>query len=56
MLESLGYTVHAMNDGSEAVLFFKDGGGAVDLVILDMVMPGMSGAETFDRIRELNPQ
>lgn len=55
MLESLGYTVYDMNGGSEAVLFFKDGGGAVDLVILDMVMPGMSGAETFDRIRELNP-
>jgi two-component system cell cycle sensor histidine kinase/response regulator CckA len=54
MLQSLGYTVHAMNGGSEAVFFFKDGGGSVDLVILDMVMPGMSGSETFDRIRELN--
>ncbi len=27
----------------------------VDLVLLDMTMPGLSGGETFDRIRELNP-
>ena len=47
MLESLGYTVHAMNDGSEAVSFLKDAKCAVDLVLLDMVMPGMSGSETF---------
>jgi two-component system cell cycle sensor histidine kinase/response regulator CckA len=25
------------------------------LVILDMVMPGMSGGETFERLREINP-
>jgi PAS domain S-box-containing protein len=55
MLESLGYTVHGMNGGSDAVSFLKDGGCAVDLVLLDMVMPGMSGGETFDRIREMNP-
>jgi len=55
MLESLGYTVHAMNGGSDAVSFLKDAKCAVDLVLLDMVMPGMSGSETFDRIRETNP-
>jgi PAS domain S-box-containing protein len=54
MLESLGYTVHAMNSGPDAISFLRDGGGTVDLVLLDMVMPGMSGGETFDRIRELN--
>jgi DNA-binding NtrC family response regulator len=27
----------------------------IDLVILDMIMPGLSGSETFDRIMELNP-
>ena len=27
----------------------------IDLVILDMVMPGISGGETFDRLRESNP-
>ena len=27
----------------------------IDLVILDMIMPGISGGETFDRLREINP-
>ncbi|NIO20314.1 MAG: response regulator, partial [Candidatus Aenigmarchaeota archaeon] len=26
-----------------------------DLIILDMVMPGMSGGETYDILREINP-
>jgi two-component system, cell cycle sensor histidine kinase and response regulator CckA len=29
--------------------------GGIDLVILDMIMPGMDGGATFDRIRELRP-
>ena len=31
-------------------------GEAIDLVLLDMVMPGMDGGQTFDRIREIQPQ
>ncbi|MCX5815764.1 MAG: response regulator, partial [Proteobacteria bacterium] len=27
----------------------------IDLVILDMIIPGISGGETFDRLREINP-
>jgi CheY-like chemotaxis protein len=27
----------------------------IDLVILDMIMPGISGGETFDRLREIDP-
>jgi CheY-like chemotaxis protein len=27
----------------------------IDLVILDMTMPGISGGEAFNRIREINP-
>ena len=26
-----------------------------DLVILDMIMPGMSGGETYDRLKEISP-
>jgi CheY-like chemotaxis protein len=28
----------------------------IDMVILDMIMPGMSGGEIFDRLREINPK
>ncbi len=55
MLESLGYTVHAIDSGPDAIAFFKDRTETIDLVILDMIMPKLSGSETFDRIRELNP-
>ena len=28
----------------------------IDLIILDMVMPGMGGGKTFDSLREINPE
>jgi two-component system, cell cycle sensor histidine kinase and response regulator CckA len=55
MLESLGYRVFATGSGQEAVAVFMEKKGQIDLVILDMVMPGISGGETFDRLREIDP-
>ena len=55
LLESLGYTVYGMGSGQEAIAFYKEKKDDIDLVILDMIMPGLSGSETFDTIRELNP-
>jgi two-component system chemotaxis response regulator CheY len=40
--------VAAAKDGQEALQFFKD--TAPDLVLLDIVMPGMSGVETLEKI------
>ena len=55
ILTSLGYTVHETKSGQEAITFLSEMKSNVDLVLLDMTMPGLSGGETFDRIRELNP-
>jgi PAS domain S-box-containing protein len=55
ILESLGYTVYELKSGQEAIAFYKEKKDTISLVILDMVMPGLSGGETFDRIRGLNP-
>ncbi|MCX5819456.1 MAG: PAS domain S-box protein [Deltaproteobacteria bacterium] len=55
ILESLGYTVHGKGSGQEAIAFLREMKNSIDLVILDMIMPVLSGSETFDRIRELNP-
>ena len=55
ILESLGYTVHGVKNGEEAVALYREMKDSISLVILDMIMPGLSGSETFDRIRELNP-
>ncbi len=55
VLESLGYTVHEAYDGVDAVEKLQSLHDKIDLVILDVVMPRMSGKEVFDRVRELNP-
>jgi PAS domain S-box-containing protein len=55
LLESLGYRVYAAGSGQEAVAVYMEKRNKIDLVILDMVMPGISGGETFDRLREIHP-
>ncbi len=56
LLESLGYLVYAVGSGQEAIALFMGKRNEIDLVILDMIMPGISGGETFDRLREINPE
>ena len=55
MLESLGYRVYAVGSGQEAIALYREKEGEIDLVILDMIMAGISGGETFDRLREIDP-
>ncbi|MBN2399503.1 MAG: PAS domain S-box protein [Candidatus Aminicenantes bacterium] len=55
MLESLGYEVYTAGSGQDGLAVFKDRNGDIDLVILDMIMPGLSGGETFDRFRKIDP-
>jgi PAS domain S-box-containing protein len=55
MLEKLGYeTLTAMN-GAEAIEIYKSRRKEIKLVILDMVMPKISGGEIFDRLKKINP-
>jgi len=56
LLEKLGYTVKTADSGRAALGVFGLEKDTIDLVILDMIMPGLSGSETFDRIRALNPK
>jgi PAS domain S-box-containing protein len=56
LLEELGYTVFPVMGGREAIDVFNKNKDKIDLVIMDMIMPGMSGSETFDRLREINPE
>ncbi len=55
VLKMLGYEVLSAGSGKEALEVYEKNRGGVVLVILDMIMPGMGGGETFDRLRELNP-
>ena len=54
MLETRGYRVIACNNGVEALELFKRGG--IDLVLTDLVMPGVDGSKLIDAIKTLSPQ
>ena len=55
LLESMGYKVYVAGSGQEGIAVYMEKKDKIDLVILDMIMPGISGSETFDRLRKINP-
>jgi CheY-like chemotaxis protein len=55
-LESSGYKVYRADDGIEAVAVYKAHKDEIDLVVTDIGLPGMTGAEEFKKLKELNPQ
>jgi len=55
MLEKLGYKIVVATGGNEAIKLLKTIRNQVNLVILDMIMPDMSGGETFNRLRAIKP-
>ena len=56
MLERLGYEVLTAASGRDAVDIYKQNRDKIDLVLLDMIMPDMGGGETFDLLRQVNPE
>ncbi len=52
-LRERGYSVETCNNGYDAVEMAS--GGDFDLIILDEMMPGMTGLETLPRIKEARP-
>lgn len=56
MLEALGYEVITAADGLEGISRYRDLWREIDLVILDMVMPNLSGGDCFRRMKEINPK
>ncbi len=55
-LSHLGYQVEVAMSGVEAVELFKTKPDGYDLVIVDMLMPKLSGEEVFFELRRLNPE
>jgi signal transduction histidine kinase len=56
LLDALGYRVATAANGPEALAALEEAGGRIDLVICDMVMPGMSGPEVVERLRARSPE
>lgn len=54
ILSRYGYTLLEASDGQAAVDRFVENNGAVDLVLLDLSMPRLSGEEALTRLRLLN--
>ncbi|MCX5820059.1 MAG: response regulator [Deltaproteobacteria bacterium] len=55
MLEMLHYRVLPAGSGQEAIAIYMEKKAEIDLVVMDMIMPGISGGRTFDILREINP-
>ena len=55
ILKKLGYEVLTTKSGKEAIEIYRIKQKQIDLVILDMVMPEMDGGDTYDRLRDVNP-
>ncbi|NIM12766.1 MAG: response regulator [Candidatus Aminicenantes bacterium] len=55
LLNKMGYTVLTAKSGKEAIEIYEKNKDGIDIVILDMIMPGMGGGETFDLLKKINP-
>lgn len=55
MLREMGYDVLIAGGGEEALAVYSEHKEDIDLVVLDMIMPGMGGGETYDRMKEMDP-
>jgi CheY-like chemotaxis protein len=54
-LQQLGYQVVSVASGREAIAAFQSNENRFDLVLLDMILPDVSGCEVFAKIREIKP-
>ncbi len=54
MLKVLGYKVLTAPEGNKAVEIYEKEKDQIDMVILDMIMPGMDGGATFDALKKTN--
>ena len=55
VLEAMGYQVLSAPDGMKAIEIFTANQDRISLIIMDLVMPRLGGAEAIERIREICP-
>jgi len=55
LLEEEGYKVLVAGDGTQALEMYRNQHRDIDLVILDLVMPGMDGGQTYLELKKVNP-
>ena len=56
ILEALGFEVILAESGCQAIEIYEQRQREIDLVIVDMIMPGINGDEVFYRLKSINPR
>ncbi|MHB8058757.1 MAG: hybrid sensor histidine kinase/response regulator [Desulfuromonadaceae bacterium] len=54
LLEAMGFSVVTAANGSESLEVYRLQKGRIDLVMMDLVMPGMGGVETYRELRKID--
>jgi PAS domain S-box-containing protein len=55
-LETFGYQTHTAADGDEAIAVYARHQTLIDVVLTDMMMPGIDGAEMIQTLMKINPE
>jgi len=55
MIKGLGYEVMTATGGKQGLEIYEQNRDKIDLVILDMIMPDISGKDTFNALQRINP-
>ena len=55
IIACLGYNTLTASDGYEAVQTYSEKREQIGLVVLDVIMPGMNGMRTLEKLREIDP-
>jgi two-component system, cell cycle sensor histidine kinase and response regulator CckA len=56
MLETLGYSVTVEKDGLEAIEYYRNHCDDIIVIIVDLIMPRISGNDCIKKIKEINPR
>ncbi|MBT8357169.1 MAG: PAS domain S-box protein [Deltaproteobacteria bacterium] len=56
ILKTLGYKPLIARTGKQAVEIYKNSKDKINMVILDMVIPGMGGGEAYDSLKKIDPK
>ena len=55
MLKKMGFNILKANSSAKACRLYKNKKDDIDLVVLDMIMPGDNGAVTYKKLKTINP-
>ncbi|MBW2252708.1 MAG: response regulator [Deltaproteobacteria bacterium] len=56
ILKALGYTPMIARSGKKAIEIYKNNIDKINMVIMDMIIPGMSGKEAYDGLKKIDPE